>query len=307
MAHGPAGCCSEPRTGRRSPWYRFPGDRRAIQRVTGGRDQGRSDQRGGEEPRPECDPAQAFGHVGRALGPARVDRYSPMGEYIPGGPSAAQSGRQRRSSLASCPAMRFAPYLRLLRENPSFSRLYAAQLISFGGDWFATVALLGLSLELTGSSALAALVLVLQTGGFAITAPIAGNLADRFDRRKLMVAADLAAFRLRSPSSWRAIRERCGSRSWRSRSWPSALRSSSQARRPRCRTWSTRSAAGSERAAGVGVGHDAGGRRRAGRRRGCHPRSRRGVHRQRGLVRALGSFDRGHPATAAEAARGRHR
>jgi MFS family permease len=88
--------------------------------------------------------------------------------------------------------MRFAPYLRLLRENPSFSRLYAAQLISFGGDWFATVALLGLSLELTGSSALAALVLVLQTGGFAITAPIAGTLADRFDRRKLMVAADLA-------------------------------------------------------------------------------------------------------------------
>ena len=88
--------------------------------------------------------------------------------------------------------MRLAPYLRLLRENPAFARLYAAQLISFGGDWFATVALLGLSLELTGSSALAALVLVLQTGGFALTAPLAGTLADRFDRRKLMVAADLA-------------------------------------------------------------------------------------------------------------------
>ena len=88
--------------------------------------------------------------------------------------------------------MRLAPYLRLLRENPAFARLYTAQLISFGGDWFATVALLGLSLELTGSSALAALVLVLQTGGFALTAPLAGTLADRFDRRKLMVAADLA-------------------------------------------------------------------------------------------------------------------
>ena len=88
--------------------------------------------------------------------------------------------------------MRLAPYLSLLRENPAFTRLYAAQLISFGGDWFATVALLGLSLELTGSSALAALVLVLQTGGFALTAPLAGTLADRFDRRKLMVAADLA-------------------------------------------------------------------------------------------------------------------
>ncbi len=88
--------------------------------------------------------------------------------------------------------MRIAPYLRLLRENPSFTRLYAAQLISFAGDWFATVALLGLSLQLTGSSALAALVLVLQTGSFAVAAPFAGILADRFDRRKLMVAADLA-------------------------------------------------------------------------------------------------------------------
>jgi MFS family permease len=88
--------------------------------------------------------------------------------------------------------MRLAPYLSLLRRNPAFSRLYAAQLISFAGDWFATVALLGLSLELTGSSALASLVLVLQTGAFAAASPIAGALADRFDRRRLLVAADLA-------------------------------------------------------------------------------------------------------------------
>ncbi|MGH2380237.1 MAG: MFS transporter [Candidatus Limnocylindria bacterium] len=88
--------------------------------------------------------------------------------------------------------MRVARYLRLLRENRPFTRLYGAQLISFAGDWFATVALLGLSLELTGSAALAAMVLVLQTAGFAVASPIAGALADRFDRRKLLVAADLA-------------------------------------------------------------------------------------------------------------------
>lgn len=88
--------------------------------------------------------------------------------------------------------MRLAPYLSLLRNNPPFARLYAAQLASFAGDWFATVALLGLALELTGSSALASLVLVLQTGGFAVAAPLAGILADRVDRRKLLVAADLA-------------------------------------------------------------------------------------------------------------------
>lgn len=94
--------------------------------------------------------------------------------------------------MASSRAVRIAPYLRLLRENRSFTRLYAAQLISFAGDWFATVALLGLALELTGSAALAGLLLVIQTGTFAIASPIAGALADRFDRRRLLVTVDLA-------------------------------------------------------------------------------------------------------------------
>jgi MFS family permease len=90
------------------------------------------------------------------------------------------------------PPMRFEPYLRLLRRNPAFSRLYAAQLISFAGDWFATVALLGLTLEVTGSPAVASLVLVVQTAAFSIASPIAGTVADRFDRRRLLIAADLA-------------------------------------------------------------------------------------------------------------------
>src|ERR671919_1840147 len=68
--------------------------------------------------------------------------------------------------------MRVHPYLALLRHNRSFSRLYGAQLISFAGDWFATVAILGLTLELTGSPTVAALLLVVQTGAFAIASPI---------------------------------------------------------------------------------------------------------------------------------------
>jgi predicted MFS family arabinose efflux permease len=88
--------------------------------------------------------------------------------------------------------MRFGPYLALLRANRDFRRLYAAQLISFAGDWFATVALLGLVLETTGSALAASLVVVLQMAGFAFSSPLAGVLADRFDRRRLMVAADIA-------------------------------------------------------------------------------------------------------------------
>lgn len=86
---------------------------------------------------------------------------------------------------------RLTPYLDLLRDNPAFRRLYAAQLVSFAGDWFATVALLGLALEMTGSATVASLVLVLQTGGFALASPLAGILADRIDRRRLMIAADV--------------------------------------------------------------------------------------------------------------------
>ena len=88
--------------------------------------------------------------------------------------------------------MRLSPYLSLLRNNPAFGRLYAAQLASFAGDWFATVALLGMALEMTGSSTVAAGVLALQTGGFAAASPLAGIIADRLDRRKLLVAVDLA-------------------------------------------------------------------------------------------------------------------
>lgn len=86
--------------------------------------------------------------------------------------------------------MRIGAYLALLRANPAFTRLYGAQLIGFAGEWFATVALLGLVLEVTGSATAASLVLVLQTGGFALVAPIAGILADRVDRRHLLVAAN---------------------------------------------------------------------------------------------------------------------
>ena len=80
--------------------------------------------------------------------------------------------------------------LSLLRRNPEFRRLYVAQVISFGGDWFLTIALFGLVLELTGSAMTVALTLVAQEIPFFIFSPLGGALADRMDRRKLMVFAD---------------------------------------------------------------------------------------------------------------------
>jgi MFS family permease len=82
-------------------------------------------------------------------------------------------------------------YLRLLRTNRDFRLLYFGTLISLGGDWFLTVALLDLVLELTGSATLVSLVLLSQTLPIFLFTPHAGHLIDRMDRRKLMIAVDL--------------------------------------------------------------------------------------------------------------------
>jgi MFS family permease len=80
----------------------------------------------------------------------------------------------------------------LLRRNPDFSRLYAALLIAFAADWFATVALIDLVLETTDSTAAASVILVLQMAPFLVATPIAGMLADRFDRRVMLAGANTA-------------------------------------------------------------------------------------------------------------------
>ena len=81
--------------------------------------------------------------------------------------------------------------LRLLRTNRDFRLLYIGTLISLGGDWFLTVALLDLVLQLTGSATLASLMLLCQTLPIFLVTPIAGHTVDKVDRRKLMIAVDL--------------------------------------------------------------------------------------------------------------------
>ncbi|HZD18211.1 MAG TPA: MFS transporter [Actinomycetota bacterium] len=80
----------------------------------------------------------------------------------------------------------------LLRRNPDFRRLYLASLISLGGDWFLLVALFGLVIELTGQAIAVAFTLAAQDLTYFVASPVAGYLADRLDRRRLMVATDVA-------------------------------------------------------------------------------------------------------------------
>ena len=82
-------------------------------------------------------------------------------------------------------------YVRLLRHNRDFRLLYFGSLISLGGDWFLTVALLDLVLQLTGSATLASLMLLCQSLPIFLVTPIAGRAVDRLDRRKLMIVVDV--------------------------------------------------------------------------------------------------------------------
>lgn len=83
-------------------------------------------------------------------------------------------------------------YLRLLKTNRDFRLLYFGTLISLGGDWFLTVALLDLVLQLTGSATLASAMMLCQTLPIFFFTPHAGHIIDRVDRQKLMIAVDLA-------------------------------------------------------------------------------------------------------------------
>ena len=84
-------------------------------------------------------------------------------------------------------------YIALLRGNPNVRNLWAAQSVSQLGDWFNSVALLGLIISLTNSPISASLTVVFQMLPAAITSVfIGGYIADRFDRKKVMIAADIA-------------------------------------------------------------------------------------------------------------------
>jgi predicted MFS family arabinose efflux permease len=84
-------------------------------------------------------------------------------------------------------------YLDLLRREKDFRRLYLAQLIALGGDWFAIIPLLVLLPRLTGTGLWGALVLAADTALFALASPYAGTVVDRLDRRRVLVVANAVA------------------------------------------------------------------------------------------------------------------
>src|SRR6516162_1152348 len=85
-------------------------------------------------------------------------------------------------------------YLRLVRGNRNFRRLWIAQIVSEIGDWFYTLSIYTLLLQLTGHAGSVALALVLQVIPQTFAGPTAGVVNDRVKRKYVMIAADLIRF-----------------------------------------------------------------------------------------------------------------
>ncbi len=79
----------------------------------------------------------------------------------------------------------------MLRHNADFRRLYLGRLVSFAGDWFLVVPLTGLVFEVSESPLAAAAVLAAQAIPALLLAPITGVVADRFDRKWILVITDV--------------------------------------------------------------------------------------------------------------------
>ncbi|MFP5503655.1 MAG: MFS transporter [Candidatus Sericytochromatia bacterium] len=75
-------------------------------------------------------------------------------------------------------------------KNPAFVRLWLGQASSQLGDRIHHVALMWWTLDTTGSLAKTGLVMIATTLPAVLLGPVAGAVADRFDRKTLMVAAD---------------------------------------------------------------------------------------------------------------------
>lgn len=130
---------------------------------------------------PEPDPRDADGPTTQPLGPVGAGGF--------------------RGGFAGLHSDRYLPppfddrstVVRLFGSD-DFFRLWLAQVVSALGDWIGFVAVVAIATRVGGDSPAAAVSLVMSARmipGFFL-APVAGVLVDRLDRKKVMVACDLA-------------------------------------------------------------------------------------------------------------------
>jgi MFS family permease len=83
-------------------------------------------------------------------------------------------------------------------RNRNFSLYYAGQAMSFVGDGLRIIAIPLLVYHLTGSALAIGVTYALELGPFALMGLVGGSLADRTDRRRLMLVCDFIRFAIMS-------------------------------------------------------------------------------------------------------------
>jgi hypothetical protein len=86
-------------------------------------------------------------------------------------------------------------YRELLAGNADFRRLWTGQVVSEVGDWLNNIAVLALAIDLAGPTTVGLAIAVYAIARHLplfVFGPFAGVVVDRADRRRVMIAADLA-------------------------------------------------------------------------------------------------------------------
>jgi MFS family permease len=95
---------------------------------------------------------------------------------------------QRIAAVAGTRAVRRRP-----RMGRNMAWLLGAAFVSSAGDWMYRLALPLLVYEMTGSAALTAFTYALEYLPYVVLSPLAGLMADRMDRRRLLIRGDALA------------------------------------------------------------------------------------------------------------------
>jgi predicted MFS family arabinose efflux permease len=80
----------------------------------------------------------------------------------------------------------------LLRQNHNYRYTWMAQVVSEIGDYFNNIAVFALVMEKSGSGLVVTGVMLARAIPAVLAGPVAGVLLDRLDRKRIMVASDLA-------------------------------------------------------------------------------------------------------------------
>ena len=91
-------------------------------------------------------------------------------------------------------------YVELLRGNKDYRQLWLGSVVSQFGDWFNLIASAALVANLTGTGTAISYLFLARFLPLFLFSPLAGVLADRYERRYIMIASDL----LRAASRSRA-------------------------------------------------------------------------------------------------------